>query len=305
MSNLRLPKLIAIVGPTASGKTALSLPLAKKFHGEIISVDSRQVYRGMDIGTAKPAKSEQKRVPHHLVDVKKPTQRYTVQQFKTDASKLIHKITKKGNIPFLVGGTGLYLYTLINNWDIPQAKPNQKLRQRLARLGLKRAWKKLLYLDPAAGSFVDPKNPRRVFRALEVILATGRPLSQQYGAKKPLFDVLILGIDITKALLRQNIGRRVDQMFRRGLVAETKKIIKHYGRRKILSETIGYREIINCLDKKITLAEAREQVKKNTWHYTKHQYNWFRRLPVVWVKTSTQAKKQIKNFLKKTKKDSF
>src|SRR3989344_3252933 len=285
-------KLIAIPGPTTSGKTALSLRLTKNFHGEIISADSRQVYKGMDIETAKATKKEQRLIRHHLIDIKKPNQSYTLAHFKRDANQTIQKITKRGKLPFLVGGTGHYVHALLTNLTIPQVPPNPALRKKLARLSAPKLYSILTKLDPARAKTIDAKNPRRLIRAIEIAKALGKvpplPLPLFRKAKqgeKERGSTLVLGLQIPKPHLRRNINSRVDQMFRRGLVAEIKKLIKRYDRRKIFTQTIGYREVIDYLDEKITIQQAREQIKKNTWHYTKHQYNWLKRLPVVWIKS--------------------
>ncbi|MFA4999098.1 MAG: tRNA (adenosine(37)-N6)-dimethylallyltransferase MiaA, partial [Candidatus Paceibacterota bacterium] len=191
MSNTK--KLIVILGPTASGKTSLSLKLAKKFNGEIISADSRQAYRGLDIGTAKPTKKQLKQVKHYLVDIKNPNQHYTVGQYKRDAIKAINRIIKSGKVPFLVGGTGLYIKSLTDNLEIPEVKPDWKLRNKLESeiksKGLKSVYNKLIKMDPEAAYIIDKNNPRRVIRALEIAIKTKKPFSQQRKKGKPLFDV--------------------------------------------------------------------------------------------------------------------
>lgn len=296
-------KLIAILGPTASGKTELAIKLAKRFHGEIISADSRQIYRGMDIGTAKATKRHRQQVPHHLIDTKTPRQSYTVAHFLRNARRTIRKISARGRLPFLVGGTGLYLYALLQGLNIPKVKPNPRMRHQLEKLSAEKLFRLLKKLNPARASTIDRHNPRRLIRAIEIAKDGGLKTSATYPSvvaatfRSPFDTPLILGLKIPKTKLRQNINRRVDQMFRQGLVSEVKKLIKKYGRRKIFSETIGYREVMDYLDKKITLQEARDQIKKNTWRFQRHQYNWFRRLPVVWIKNERQAEAKINKFL--------
>lgn len=318
-----LPKLIVITGPTASGKTALAIRLAKKFNGEIISADSRQVYRGIDIGTAKPPISYEPRrgestkssvpsndgtygyvkgIPHHLINIKNPNQTYTLGQFKKDATKAINDITKRGKIPFLVGGTGLYLNALINNLEIPEVKPNKKLRQQLERQirakGLKSLYKKLLKLDPAAARIVDPHNPRRIIRALEIALAAKIPFSQTRKKGQKLFDVLVLGIAVPPDKLKKRIAARTDDMFKRGLVSEVRKLIKKYGTHVAAFDSIGYREIIDYLKNQITLAQATTQINQNTWRMTRRQANWFKKFAVVWIKNQKQAIHKLRKFAK-------
>lgn len=320
---MTLPKLIIITGPTASGKTALAIRLAKKFNGEIISADSRQVYRGMDIGTAKPPISYKPRrgestksnvpandgthayvkgIPHYLINIKNPNQTYTLGQFKNDATRAINDITKRGKMPFLVGGTGLYLNALINNLQIPEIKPNKKLRQQLERQirrkGLKSLYKKLLKLDPAAARIVDPHNPRRIIRALEIALAAKIPFSQTRKKGQKLFDVLILGIAVPPDKLKKRIAARTTKMLKRGLAGEVRKLIKKYGTHAAAFDSIGYREIINYIKNQITLAQATTQINQNTRRFTRRQANWFKKFNIIWIKNQKQAMHKLRKFAK-------
>ena len=228
------PKIIAVVGPTASGKTALGIALAKKFGGEIVSADSRQIYRGMDIGTAKPTAAERRGVPHHLIDIKDPDEDYTVADYQRNAIAAINGIIARGKLPLLVGGTGLYIKSVLENLDIPKTQADPQLRaeieDEIARDGIAAVFKKLVARDPEAAYVVDPKNPRRVVRALEVAIATGEPFTAQRVKRKPLFNALVLGFDPPPEILRERIDRRVDEMMRDGLADETATLIKKYGR---------------------------------------------------------------------------
>jgi len=299
---MSLPKVIVILGPTASGKTALSLKLAKQFNGEIISADSRQVYREMNIGTAKASAAELKAVKHYLVDSINPDESYTLGQYKRDAVKYINLIQHKGKTPFLVGGTGLYLWALIANLDIPEIKPDRKLRARLEKMvkrhGLYYAYGRLTALDPEAAYIVDPKNPRRVLRALEIAILTKKPFSATRKTGPPLFAPLILGIGVPQEKLKSNINSRVEAMMRAGLVTEVKNLLKKYGKRKLPFDAIGYREVISYLAGEITRDQAAELIKSNTWKFAKRQYTWFKKLPVLWINTHKQAETEIKKFLK-------
>ena len=295
-------KILVIVGPTASGKSDLAVKIAKKFNGEIVSADSRQIYRGMDIGTAKPGKKEIAAIKHHLIDIKNPNQDYAAGQFKKDAIRAINKIIKLGKLPILVGGTGLYVDAVLKNIEFPEVKRDKKLLARLEeeikKRGLDYVFQKLIDLDPEAAYIVDPKNPRRVVRALEVALISGKPFSAQRKTSKPLYDVLEIGISIPSEMLKKRIARRIEQMVRKGLVNETRGLIKRYGKSCKVFDTIGYREITDYLKGKISLAEAIEQMNKNTWHYAKRQITWFRRNKKIrWIESPEMRRKIIESFL--------
>ena len=279
------PKLIAVVGPTASGKTALGIELARKFGGEIVSADSRQIYRGMDIGTAKPTAEERRAVPHHLIDIKDPNEDYAVAEYQRDAIAAINGIIARGNIPLLVGGTGLYIKAVLENLDIPKTQADPALRAEIeaesARDGLDAVFKKLVARDPEAAYVVDPKNPRRVVRALEVAISTGEPFTAQRAKREPLFDALVLGLNPSPKRLRERIDQRVDAMIRDGLVDETVALIKKYAKKNIhvpvAFDAIGYREIIAYLDGALSLEKSVTAIKINTWHYAKRQMTWFKK----------------------------
>jgi tRNA dimethylallyltransferase len=310
-----LNKLIVILGATASGKTDLAIKLAKKFNGEIVSADSRQIYKGMDIGTAKPR--DLKGIPHWMLDIKNPNQIYTVAEYKKDAIKAIKNIQKRNKLPILAGGTGLYIKSVVDNLDIPKVASNPLLRKKIEKeieeRGLNYVFQKLIKLDPEAAYIVDPKNPRRVVRALEITLLTKKPFSHQRKTGKPLFDVLEIGISVPNEKLKERINFRADQMInpvrnsshsvisngvKDGLVKEVEELIKKYGANQQAFDAIGYREIIDFLNKKITLEQAREAIKVNTWHYAKRQMTWFRGdKKINWIKNIKEAEKLVKNYL--------
>ena len=297
-----LPKLIVVVGPTASGKSVLAIKIAKQFNGEIISADSRQIYRGMDIGTAKPTKEEMTTIPHHLIDIKNPDENYTVAEYKKDTLKAIKKIITKGHLPILVGGTGLYVKAIIDNLKIPNVKPDLKLRQnlelRIKNYGLKSVYNELINLDPEAAYIVDPNNPRRIIRALEIALKTKKPFSTQRKTGKPLFDSLEIGIEWPKNALDERINKRIGLMIKEGLINEVKNLIKKYGAESQSFGAIGYREIIDYFDKKISLQEAIGLIKRNTKNYAKRQTTWFNKdKKIHWIKNEKRTEKLVEKFL--------
>jgi tRNA dimethylallyltransferase len=293
-------KLIVILGPTASGKTDLSIKLAKEYNGEVVSADSRQVYRGMDIGTAKPL--DFRGIPHWLLNIKNPNQPYTVAEFKKDAVKKIKEIQKRGKLPILAGGTGLYIKSVVENLDIPKVEADPLLRQKIEKemqeRGLDYVFQKLIKLDPEAAYIVDPKNPRRVVRALEITLLTKRPFSEQRKSGSPLFDVLEIGISVPNEKLKERINFRVDEMVKDGLIKEVQKLIKKCGANQQAFDAIGYREIIEFLNDKTTLERALETMKINTWHYAKRQMTWFKKdKKIHWISGQKETEKLVKNFI--------
>ena len=297
------PKVIVILGPTASGKTALSLLLAKRFKGEIISADSRQIYRRMDIGTAKATKLEQQSIPHHLVDIKNPDEDYSVIGFKQDTSTAIYDITRRHKLPIVVGGTAQYIYALVDNWTIPAVKEDRALRARLkkdiAEQGLEKIYERLLKLDPEAAHVVDSKNPRRVIRALEVAMLSGQPFTAQRQRGELLFDCLLLGIKLNPEELAKRIEKRVRGMIAAGLVEEIENLMQKYPVNLKIFDTIGYREIVTHLQGKITLEQAVQNIITNTKHFTRRQLQWFKRdKRIHWVQNYSTAEKLVADFIK-------
>jgi len=300
----RKPKILVIVGSTASGKSALAVKIAKKFNGEIISADSRQIYRGMDIGTGKVTKAKQKQAKHWLIDIISPKTNFSAAQFKELADKKIEEILKRDKLPIIVGGTGLYIKAVIDNLNIPEVAPDQKLRKKLEKeiekYGLDFVFKKLTNIDPEAAYIIDPNNPRRVIRALEIAVKTTptpkrvgastgnvgeKPFSAQRKLGKSLFDFIEIGIKWPKNALNKRINKRVDLMIEEGLLEEVKNLVKKYGKKQQSFDAIGYREIINFLHKKISIEETIELIKKNTRNYAKRQMTWFRKdKRIRWIK---------------------
>ena len=277
-----LPPLIAIVGPTAVGKTALSLRLAEALGGEIVSADSRQVYRGMDTGTAKATPEEQSRVPHHLIDVVDPDEALSLAQFQEMAYAAIEDILARGSIPFLVGGTGQYVMAVIEGWQIPRVAPDEALRRDLylqaEKEGRHALHARLQALDPVAARQIDARNLRRVVRALEVCLVTGRPISEQRGKSPPPYRILMIGLEMPRAELYQRIDDRVDRMVEAGLEEEVRGlVVAGYGFDLPAMSGVGYGQYAPYLEGQTPLPDVVREIKRATRRFVRHQDNWFRR----------------------------
>lgn len=273
-------KVIAIVGPTASGKTKMAIEMGQKLDTEIISADSRLVYKGFDIGTAKPTKEEQLLVKHHMIDVVEPEYDFSVADFADGASKVISELHAKNKVPIVVGGTGLYFRILLENYDMPRVEANPQLRAELENLSNEELFEKLSNIDKISAEKIHQNNRVRVIRALEVSLTTGKPFSSIKGVKENKYDVEWVFPEIeSREILYNRINIRVDMMIKDGLVDETKNLLLKHGRIKNLVNTIGYQEIIQYLDGNISIENAIEQIKQNTRRYAKRQLTWFRRNP--------------------------
>jgi len=273
--------LIVIVGPTAVGKTRLSLRLAQDFDGEIISADSRQVYRGLDVGTAKPTLEERRRVPHHLIDVVAPDEAFTLAQYQELAYDAIGDVLARGKLPFLVGGTGQYVRAVVEGWGIPRVSPNEELRAELYRRaemeGEAALHACLREVDPAAAERIDRCNVRRVIRALEVYLDTGHPISELQRKKPPPYRILQIGLTMGRQELYRRIDERVDRMIEAGLVEEVRGLVERgYGYDLPSMSGLGYQQIGLYLRGQVSLEEAIQLIKRHTRRFVRHQYNWFR-----------------------------
>lgn len=270
--------LLVLAGPTAVGKTTLSLQLAARFKGEIISADSRLFYRGMDIGTAKPTAVEQAIAPHHLIDICDPDETLSLGAYQRLAYETIDEVLVRGHLPILVGGTGQYVMAVVQGWGIPAVPPQPALRQALAALGGAELARWLAELDPIAAERLDPRNVRRVIRALEVALVAGRPISQLQKKSPPPYDICLVGLQRERELLYGRIDARVDQMMAAGLLDEVLRLRDAgYGRDLPAMSGLGYRQLWQYLDGELTLAEAVERIKFETHRFVRHQMNWFRR----------------------------
>jgi tRNA dimethylallyltransferase len=276
-----LPPLIVILGPTAVGKTEVAIQLAEQMDGEIVSADSRLLYRGMDIGTAKPSRDQRRRIPHHLIDVANPDQIWSLAQFQAKAHQSIEEIHSKGRLPFLVGGTGQYLRAITEAWQIPKIKPDQQLRKALENwsieIGADGLHRRLATIDPGAAAKIDYRNLRRTTRALEVILRSGKLFSKQRTQSQSPYRVFLIGLTISREKLYARIDSRIDDMLAAGLVAEVKGLLD-YGYSPDLPpfSAIGYQEIIDHLLGRITLEEAVMLIKRHTRQFVRRQANWFK-----------------------------
>lgn len=277
--NLKKSKIIAVVGPTASGKTAFAVNLAHQINGEIVSADSRLVYKGFDIGTAKPTLKEREGIPHYMIDIAEPETDYSAGLYLKDAQKIIKDILSRGKVPIVAGGTGLYLNILLMNYDLPKVEPDYDLREKLKKTD--NLYEILSSLDPQTALEIDPNDRKKLIRAIEIVKLTGKPLSKSRGRKEPEYDVEWLGLNYPREELYDRINRRVDLMIENGLVEETEKLLEEHGRINNILYTIGYQEMVSYLDGILTLDEAVDKLKQNTRRYAKRQLTWFRKNPDI------------------------
>jgi tRNA dimethylallyltransferase len=275
------PPLVVVVGPTAVGKTAFSLELAEKVNGEIVSADSRLFYRGMDIGTAKPATEDMARVPHHLVDVAAPDETWSLAVFQRAARDALAGIHARGRIPLLVGGTGQYVAAVTRGWQPPEVQPDPRLRsilEELARINSPN-WLHdgLKLLDPEAAEKIDPRNLRRTVRALEVILTTGKRFSAQRGQGESPYHLLTIGLIRPRPELYARIDARIEVMFENGLLDEVKHLLERgYSPELPSMSAIGYRESVAVVGGEMSLDEAKAQMRRLTRVFVRRQANWFK-----------------------------
>ena len=273
--------MIAIVGPTAVGKSELALHLAQYFPMEIISADSRQVYRYMDIGTNKPSLAERESVPHYLIDVVEPDQDFSLVMYNQLAIEALKTIKQKGKLPLLVGGSGLYVWSMVEGWKIPQVPPDQERRNQLeARAeqeGSRNLYQELQDIDPIAAAKINPGNTRRIIRALEIYHATGQRPSQLQRKEAPDFAILLIGLTRERSELYGRIDWRVDNMIRMGLVEEVEQLLKKgYGLSLPSMSGIGYKQICQFIQGEMNLPQAIDKIKYETHRLARHQYAWFR-----------------------------
>jgi len=301
------PKLLVILGPTASGKSDLAIKLAQKFKGEIISADSRQVYRGMDIGTGKVLRNRpspknkyySEGIRHHLLDVASPLIYFSLSQYQRLALKAIKEIWKRKKLPILCGGTGLYLSCLIEGWQLPNVPPNQKLRQKLEKLSTEKLFEKLKKIDPQAANQIDKKNKRRLIRALEIASQNGfvPPLLK----KPPDWDILILGIKKEKQELKNLIKKRLEKRLKEGMVEEVKNLkAKGVPSQRLDDFGLEYRWLNRYLEGKISYPEMVQFLYRDIYHYAKRQMTWFRNKikNIHWIENEKEAQALVLKWLK-------
>lgn len=292
-----LKKIIAVAGPTASGKTSLAIELAKRYDGEIVSCDSMQIYRYMDIGTAKPDADELAEAPHHMIDVAEPWESCSVAEFVKKARSAVDDVLSRGKLPVLAGGTGLYMDSVLENivFEDFGADPEFRLEmQALAeREGVETVHGLLAQKDPEAAEKIHPNNVRRVIRALEVCRLTGKTFTQvnRESRREPVYDSLILGIDAEREMLYERINGRVDKMLEDGLLSEVERLRDMgIGRDTTAMQAIGYKELLDYLEDKVDFETAVENIKMESRRYAKRQLTWFRRNEkICWVKNLTEA----------------
>ena len=304
-----MDKLVAIVGPTGIGKTKLAIQLGLRFNGEIINADSRQIYRYMDIGTAKPSKEELASVPHHLVDIIEPNQEFSLPEYQKLAYKAINDIQARGKLPLLVGGSGLYVWAVLEGWVVPKVAPDVTFRRGLekkAELGQgAELYQELQRIDPVAAEKIDPRNVRRVIRALEVNKLADSTFSQLQKKQPPPFQSLIIGLTTDRKELYRRADERVDNMIQNGFVEEVKTLLKMgYSFSLPAMSSIGYREIGQFIKGEMTPDEAIYKIKTGTHRFIRHQYAWFRLKDerIKWFDIGSasegEIEKTIKGFIK-------
>ena len=295
-------KVIVICGPTASGKTALSIELAKKINGEIISCDSMQIYKEMDIGTAKPTIEEMKGIKHYLIDFVSPDERYSVADYKKDAKIAIKEILQKGKVPIIVGGTGLYVDSLIYEIEYLNIEFDEEYRKKLEQIaeceGLEKLYKQAKEIDPEAIRKISENDKKRILRILEIYHATGKNKTEQEreSRKKEVeYDYIVFALNWDREMLYERINKRVDIMMEKGLVDEVRNIYEKYDKFPTAMQGLGYKEVVQYLNEEITEEEMVEKIKQETRRYAKRQLTWFRKnKQTIWMNAQNELEDNIK-----------
>ena len=306
-----MEKVVVICGPTASGKTSLSIELAKKINGQIISADSMQIYDEMDIGTAKPNKEEMQGIKHYLIGNVKPTNRYSVSEYKKDATNAIEETIQDNKFPIIVGGTGLYINSLIYGIDYPEIETDLEYRKKLEEIaekeGLNKLYNMAKEIDEKAMEKISPNDQKRILRVLEIYNQTGKTKteleieSRKNGVK---YDFRVFAIDMPREILYERINKRVDIMFENGLLEEVQRLYKKYGEELYTSiQAIGYKEVIDYINEKYTKEEMIEKIKMETRRYAKRQLTWFRKIEnITWLNGLNDTQSNIDIILENLKK---
>jgi tRNA dimethylallyltransferase len=301
------PPLILIVGPTAVGKTEISIQLAERLNGEIVSADSRLFYRGMDIGTAKPTTEELARVPHHLIDIANPDETLSLAVFQQKAREIIEDIHTRNKLSFLVGGTGQYVRAVTQGWTPPEVEPDETLRNELERQkeenGIYWLYEKLKSSDPEAASKIDPRNYRRTIRALEVIMTTGKKFSEQRGQSDSPYRLVTIGLTRPREELYQRVDARIEMMFANGFIDEVKGLLKRgYSPSLPTMSAIGYREVVSVIQGELTEEQAKVQIRRATRVYVRRQANWFKESDpsIQWFEVEEGAVEKIERQIQDT-----
>ena len=296
------PKVIVIVGPTASGKTALSIECAKKFNGEIISSDSMQIYKDMNIGTAKVTEEEAQGIKHYLVDFVSPEQRYSVSDFKRDAEEALEEIIAKGKTPIVVGGTGLYVNSLIYGIDYQDMEYDKEYRNELmekaeSEEGLKSLYEEAVKIDPEAMEKISPNDKKRITRVLEIYKQTGMTKTKQEELsrlKEVKYDYRVFAITMPREELYERINLRVDLMIKDGLIEEVESLLKKYKNFPTAMQGLGYKEVVEYLNGEYSKEEMIDKIKQETRHYAKRQLTWFRRnKEIIWLDKNDGIEKNM------------
>jgi tRNA dimethylallyltransferase len=300
MINSQKSKIIVILGPTSSGKSSVAIKLARKFNGEIISADSRQVYRGMNIGTGKVTKAEQSLAKHHMLDIISPKTNFSAAQFKKKAEKIIRDILKQGKLPIICGGTGFWIKALVDDVIYPEVKPDWKLREKLGKKSVEELFAKLKKLDPVRATNIDAKNPVRLIRAIEICQTLGCVPNTEYQILNTKYEFLQIGINLSKEKLYRNIEKRLKQRFDEGMIEEVEKLHREQkiSWKKMESFGLGYLWIAKFLQKQLPREELFSKVYLAEKDYAKRQMTWFKKDErIIWLDKYREIEKEVKKFL--------